>query len=574
MVKFFRNMKIAKKLISSFLIVAIIGSVASVMNISMIRQINERYTDAMVNYGFVQGDIGRLYGDFARLDGNIHDAVSFMNEKDKQNAIANFEKMSQEIPDYFPIVEASLFNEDIRAAFIDAENAWNEYKAKADELLAVNSIGMDPEEAKQFTINMQQRLINELDPIYMRIVGDLETVMDLKKGHGYSINSDLSRYAAIGVFISVTLIAVAFLLSIILGTAISRSIAKTMGQCSERLRQLASGDLKTPVPSVDTKDELGELTASTRVIVERLTNMVNDECYLLEEMAHGNFALHSKATDSYVGDFEPLLESIRNINKKLSNALKRIDESAEQVTSGSSQVSYGAQALSQGAIEQASAVEELAATINDISTQVTANAENAHHASQKVSAVGLEIQESNRQMQVMTEAMNEIANCSNEIGKIIKTIEDIAFQTNILALNAAVEAARAGTAGKGFAVVADEVRNLASKSAEASKNTAVLIENTMRAVENGTGIVDVIAKALANVVVSAEEVVEVVGRITEASTAQADAISQITYGVDQISSVVQTNSATAEQSAATSEELSGQAEILKELVDQFTLRED
>lgn len=218
-------------------------------------------------------------------------------------------------------------------------------------------------------------------------------------------------------------------------------------------------------------------------------------------------------------------------------------------------------------------MEELAATINEISNQVKSNAENAHNVNKLADDVGLKMTESNQQMQTMIEAMKEISSSSSEIGKIIKTIEDIAFQTNILALNAAVEAARAGEAGKGFAVVADEVRNLASKSAEASKNTAVLIESSILAVEKGTKIADETAHTLLESVEGAQKVTRTIDQISKASEEQASSISQITQGIDQISNVVQTNSATAEESAAASEELSGQAQILKGLISQFKLKD-
>ena len=241
---------------------------------------------------------------------------------------------------------------------------------------------------------------------------------------------------------------------------------------------------------------------------------------------------------------------------------------------GAEQVSSGAQTLSQGATEQASTIEELAATISEISQQINDTAQNAAQASDHMNTVGSEAEESKRRMQKMLGAIGDIKNSADEIGKIIKTIEDIAFQTNILALNAAVEAARAGSAGKGFAVVADEVRNLANKSQEASKSTSVLIENALQAVANGTSIADETAQSLVSVVEGVDGVRETIELISGASNEQAIAISQVTQGIDQVSSVVQTNSATAEESAAASEELSGQAQMLKELVSQFRLAEN
>ena len=328
-----------------------------------------------------------------------------------------------------------------------------------------------------------------------------------------------------------------------------------VGELEDVAIQMAQGNLDVQI-NYQSKDEIGVLSDQMREVVRKLRAIVEDENQFLAKVAAGDLSVDSICEQEYIGNFHQVLLSFRAIAKRLNEAMGQISDSSNQVSNSSEQVSSGAQALSQGATEQASSIEELAATIAEISDQIKENAENASNANLKVNEVGDE---------------ENISSCSNEIGKIIKTIEDIAFQTNILALNAAVEAARAGSAGKGFAVVADEVRNLASKSAEASKNTAALIENSIKAVQNGTRIADETAKALLHTVEGAKEVTMLVDKISEASSSQSSAISQITLGIDQISSVIQTNSATAEESAAASEELSEQSQVLKRLVSNFKL---
>ena len=291
----------------------------------------------------------------------------------------------------------------------------------------------------------------------------------------------------------------------------------------------------------------------------------------LSALGNGDFSVDSKAKELYVGEFAQLATSMYQIIDKLSSVLGQINQSADQVASGSDQVASGSQALSQGATEQASSVEELAATINEISNQVKSNAENAHNVNKLADDVGLKMTESNQQMQTMIEAMKEISSSSSEIGKIIKTIEDIAFQTNILALNAAVEAARAGEAGRGFSVVAEEVRRLATKTTGASKLTAELIEKNSDAVSDGMKAVNVTAQTLKASVEGARQVSHKMDKISETSVQQADAITQIRKSVELISEIVQGNSATSEESAAASEELSAQAQLLKELVEKFEL---
>lgn len=364
---------------------------------------------------------------------------------------------------------------------------------------------------------------------------------------------------------------VTLLVTVFLAFYITKILTKPIYEIKTAANKMFDGNLNVSI-DYTSKDELGQLSDSMRKLTETIKGIIEDMGYGLAAFAEGNFDVDSKIPHLYVGDFEALKKSIYQIIQRLSDTLSQIGQSSEQVANGSEQVAYGAQALSQGATEQASSIEELASTINVISEQVQLNAVNARLASEKATETGHELANSSIKMAKLTEAMSDINSSSNEIGKIIKAIEDIAFQTNILALNAAVEAARAGVAGKGFAVVADEVRSLASKSAEASKNTAVLIEGSLRAVENGTKIADDTASSLLTAVDGAKEVTTTINQISQASIDQADAITKITHEIEQISSVIQNNSATAEESAAASEELSGQSQILKELVGQFKLR--
>lgn len=365
----------------------------------------------------------------------------------------------------------------------------------------------------------------------------------------------------------------AVVLAVVMGMLIQKSITMPVKEIERAMTALTNGELDQAVVTYTSRDELGGLAQDMRNLTTRLQNIIREVSKLLGEMGDGDFTVLSSQREIYVGSYQDILKAMQTIKANLSNTLLQINQSSDQVSGGSDQVSSSAQALSQGATEQASSVEELSATITEISHQIAGTAKNAKDAFEAVDSVGNEIDASNEQMRQLITAMNDITQKSGEIGKIIKTIEDIAFQTNILALNAAVEAARAGAAGKGFAVVADEVRNLASKSAEAAKNTTALIEGTITAVEAGTKIADQTADSLIKVVEGAKHVEVIVQHIDKATDDQAMAIAQVTTGVGQISAVVQTNSATAEESAAASEELSGQAQMLKKLVGRFKLIE-
>ena len=357
--------------------------------------------------------------------------------------------------------------------------------------------------------------------------------------------------------------------SVLMGRYATR-VVKPIREVTDRMTLLSQGDVNTEVKISDRKDEIGTLTAAFHETVGALKSYILDIERVLHEISDGNLQTAPQA--DFRGEFIEIRSSMDNILNALNGTFSDILSATEQVSNSADQFSAGAQTLSQGATEQASSVEELAATISEISMDISKSAESAESVAQQIREVGHEAEESSRKMDEMLQAMDDIKKASDQIALIIKTIEDIAFQTNILALNAAVEAARAGTAGKGFAVVADEVRNLAGKSAEAAKNTAALIQASTQAVQRGSALVDETAASLDSTAHNIKAVTGSVDQIERATDQQANSITQVAAGVEQISHVVQTNSATAQETAASSEELSAQAQTLRELVSRFQLK--
>lgn len=395
-------------------------------------------------------------------------------------------------------------------------------------------------------------------------------------GWSVAVAAPKSNYLAdtyFGMVINVLVSLVSVLVSIVVALKLSNNISIPMQACAKRMKLLVEGDLDSPVPQTKGQDETAELTWSTAQMVSGLNTIISDIGYLLTEMANQNFNIQSSHRDAYVGDFQSILRSMQNLKVELSSTMRQINASAGQVSSASGQVSMGAQTLSQGSMEQASSVEQLAATITDISNSAKKTSAAAEEAGRFVGQAGGQLGVSVEHVKELNAAMEKISSSSEEISKIIATIENIAFQTNILALNAAVEAARAGSAGKGFAVVADEVRNLATRSDQAAKATKELIESSITAVVEGSRAVELVTESLEQTSVYAGHVTTQMDVVVEAVENQTSAITQVTEGIDQISSVVQTNSATAQESAAASEELSAEAASLKQLVDRFTLAE-
>ena len=456
-----------------------------------------------------------------------------------------------------------LIDDDEQAFYDNTMKFWAQYSQADEEMMKLAEQG-HTEDARAILEGECVALYNSLNSSFNDIIA-YNT-----EGSSAATEESFFLYKTAMILMAAVIIAI-ILVGVFFSFVVVRLIKTPISEIEAAALKMAEGDLDVEI-SYTSRDELGVLAEQVRRLIRKLQVIIDDENKFLAKMAAGDFTVDSICEEEYTGGFHPLLISFRGIAEKLNDTMLQISQSSAEVANGSEQVSNGAQALSQGATEQASSVQELAATISEISDKVSENADHARQANAMAGNVSAEMDTSNEKMQQMIRAMGDISNCSSEIGKIIKTIEDIAFQTNILALNAAVEAARAGDAGKGFAVVADEVRNLASKSAEASQNTSVLIENSLKAVENGTQIVDETAQSLLQAVNNVNEMAGIIGQISEASSNQADSISQITTGIDQISSVVQTNSATAQESAAASEELSSQAQLMKGLVEKFKLK--
>ncbi len=389
--------------------------------------------------------------------------------------------------------------------------------------------------------------------------------------------SSVARQISLTVVLSFLTGVVLIILGIlIVGAYIKKTVSAPLHHLTALAQTLEQGELganqnQTMAAGMDSNDEIGILSKSFEHTIRRLRDYIGEISAMLEAIAGGD--LTAEITQEYVGDFASIRTSLNDILQRLNSTMGQIVTSAEHVSGGADQMSTASQALSQGSMEQTGAVEALEKTIRSVTDSIKQTAENVQRAREQVGGMGLSLTEGNEKMQEMINAMGEITRSSNQIEKIIKTIEDIAFQTNILALNAAVEAARAGTAGKGFAVVADEVRNLAAKSAEASKSTSALIGRSIAAVNQGTQIADATGRQLESVVAGAHAIVETINGIAADAKTQAEAVEQIQEQVGQITGVVQTNSSTAEESAATSQELSAQANVLRQLVKTFHLRQ-
>lgn len=555
----FRNLKIGRKLFWSFsalLISFIIIIIISLENLTLIGKYAIDLYEGPYEITNIASEIRR---NISSIDQNIAYAII---EKDITSYESN---ISNNFSDLDTNIERLKNNTKVDTALVQKlENSIENFKEQYNKVHIIVDKGSEDE--------VNDAIVNQNSSYYLAYIEIEDTSANLykiEKNDGSIFKDDITKKIFRIKIMCIGLSVGAIILAILLCIYITRKIKGPIEELEIVANKMAEGDFDNQI-SYESNDELGNLSNSMMKMSSEVKTMIDDMVYVLKEIASGNFDVETKV--QYIGIFNNIENSINQITTQLSNTMSQIDATSQEVQSASDQVASGAQMLSQGTTEQAASIEELSATIFDISNKVRETAKNAGKAKELSLSAGNEVENGNTQMKEMINAMDEISVSSNEIGRIIKTIDSIAFQTNILALNAAVEAARAGEAGKGFAVVADEVRNLAEKSAEAAKNTATLIENSIRAVNNGNSMVEKTAQSLESIIQTMYESIVLIEDIAQSSDEEASAIDQVTLGLEQISCVVQTNAATSEESAAASEELSGQAQVLKSLIENFNLK--
>lgn len=552
----FKNMKIAAKLITGFIIVALIAGIVGVVGIINISQINNADTELYQVNTVPISELATANEKYQRIRVNQLNLILNQDTQSMNDCITRINQFEDEMLKALDSFGKTIIDSQVRVEYSALVKAINEEFLPLNSQISDLAMANKNTEAHQIT-NTKGEELNKLIQSYYDNLFKLKVDDASKKAES---NDSIAQSATV---MMIAFISVGMFLAIGLGIIISKTISNPIKNMVVAADRLALGDIEVNV-NADTKDEIGSLMHS----FSRMVDNIRNQALIVERMAAGDLTVDVKAKSEKDVLGKKLSEMIETNNEVLSN----INFASEQVALGARQVSSSSQMLSQGSTEQASSVEEITSSITQIAAQTRENAQNASLANELAVSAKDNAARGNSQMQEMVKAMSEINESSTNISKIIKVIDEIAFQTNILALNAAVEAARAGQHGKGFAVVAEEVRNLAARSANAAKETTEMIEGSIKKVEVGTKIANETAAALDEIVGGVAKAASLVGDIAVASNEQAAGISQINSAIEQVAQVVQTNSATAEECAAASEELSGQADMLKESVSRFKLK--
>lgn len=551
----FKDLKIAAKLILSFILVALIAGVVGAVGVYFIRTINASDEKLYSNNTMGINNVANADIYFQRVRYNM--VKILLDPSTMEERADGIEEYKTEIENYLEKYKSTIISDEDQDLYNIVEKNWGVYKSTFEQVMDM-IVNNKIEDAKTLAGGEAQEYSDALNASFEELIKfNIESAKERSEG-----NTTLAERA---LMMMVLIIIIGVLFAVTLGIFISRIIGTPVNRMVEAAKQLTLGDVDVNI-DVSSKDEIGNLAEALKAMIEN----VRMQAKIAEKIADGDLTV-----DAVVRSEKDLLgRKLHELVSKNNEVLKNITAASEQVASGSKQVSASSIALSQGATEQASAIEQLTSSLEEISSQTKLNAKNASQANELAEIAKNNAIQGNSQMKEMQTAMDEINISSTNISKIIKVIDEIAFQTNILALNAAVEAARAGQHGKGFAVVAEEVRNLAARSANAAKETTDMIEGSINKVEAGTKIANDTAQALNKIVEDVAKAANLVADIAEASNEQATGIAQINQGIMQVSQVVQTNSATAEESAAASEELSSQAMLLKESVSKYKLKAD
>lgn len=559
---------IRKRLNKGFSLITIVCCIALVLCDIAIFAMSSQYEHAMSSYGFSQGDIGKAIVTFSEARSSLRAVISYKSTTEINSEKKEYQTKKQLFDTYLSEVEKSMVTKEGKESYANIVSKLDDYWNMSDSILKIASTS-DPAACE----NAQKQEYEVLGPKYDELYNDMKELMDLNVNMGDDLEDILFVIKIVLGVLVLVIIGGSIMTSKRIGAKIADQIEKPVADLAERLKKFAQGDLDSPFPEQNNEDEIAFMNDVAKEMAANLNLIISDLSRLMSLMADGNFAISTEIEDKYVGKFVELLESIRNMNRKMDSTLRHVEESAEQVTAGSENLAQSAQDLAEGATEQAGAVEQLQATMSTITEQVADTVNNLNDTSRKAESYAKSADSSKTDMRELMEAMQRISETSKKIENIISDIESIASQTNLLSLNAAIEAARAGEAGKGFAVVAEQIRMLADESAKSAVDTRTLIEGALNEIEEGNQVAQKAADSMETVVQGINDISDTSKMLSENSNQQIAALREAEKGIEQISEVVQSNSAASEECSATSEELSAQAEAMNEMTAQFVLRD-